>query len=312
VVTDPATPTFGGSSVEGAHKALAALHRSPELLDETGVSATMPHALVVVPEQAVVDEDIAHTLVAYVAQGGLLLTSGATIASPILQAALGVTAVRRGVVQDGHVLLTTHDEPTGIDAPWDEVTGGEALYPLYLSWDQFNPECRNLPNNWPMHGQVDEQQPEAAGFPAAITRRVGQGRIVHICSDLFAHYKTLGDPQVLRWLREILTELDPIPAVRTDLPSWVDLSLRRTDDRLLIHLVNQNPGRDVAKLGTEDTWVDEIPTVGPYRLAVRLPQPPMAVTWEPAGVSLATIYEDGVLSLEIPRFRIHGCVVVEG
>ena len=30
-VTDPATPTFGGAATEGAHKCLAALHRSPDL-----------------------------------------------------------------------------------------------------------------------------------------------------------------------------------------------------------------------------------------------------------------------------------------
>lgn len=31
LVSDPATPTFGGANVEGAHKALAALHLSPEI-----------------------------------------------------------------------------------------------------------------------------------------------------------------------------------------------------------------------------------------------------------------------------------------
>jgi len=99
---------------------------------------------------------------------------------------------------------------------------------------------------------------------------------------VFNQYSAWGDPQILRWLGEVLAVLQPEPRVATDAPSWVDLSLRRgADGRLLVHFVNQNPGRDVAKLGTDDTWVDEIPEVGPFTLALRLPRKPRAVTWEP-------------------------------
>lgn len=310
VVTDPATPTFGGGSVEGAHKALAALHRSPELMDETGVFANMPHRLVVLPEQSVVDDDTARTLLAWVENGGLLLTTGATINSPVLRAALGVTDVRKSAVTDGHVILRSHDEPTGIDAPWDRLTGSEELYPLYLSWDQLNPEVRNLPNNWPMHGHLDEQKPEAAGFPAAVTRQIGHGHIVHIATELFDRYRSLGDPQMLRWLREIIDTLDLQPLFSTSAPYWVDVSLRRKDDFWLIHLVNQNPGRDVAKLGTDDTWVDEIPIVGPYAINLRLANAPSTVIMEPGDTPAEWGYADGLLSITLPQLHIHTCIKV--
>jgi len=75
---------------------------------------------------------------------------------------------------------------------------------------------------------------------------------------------------VLRWLREVVDYLQPEPLFRTDAPSWVDISLRRKDDSLLIHLVNGNPGRDVAKLGSDDLWVDEIPIIGPDYLSYPL------------------------------------------
>lgn len=313
VVTDPAAPTFGGESVEGAHKALAALHRSPQLMDESGVSAQMPFALAVLPEQSVVDEEIANRLVAWVQGGGRLLTSGTTLNSPILQIALGVTSVQRGAVQDGHVRLRTSDEPTGIDSAWDKLelaAGTEELYPLYLSWDQFNPKAAQLANNWPMHGQVDEINPEPAGFAAAVWRPVGHGVTVHIGTDIFARYRTLGDPQILRWLREIVDFLEPQPLLKTNAPSWVDVTLRRQEGVLLVHLVNQNPGRDVAKLGTDDLWVDEIPEVGPFALELQLPQPPRSVTWEPGGMDLACTYAAGTLRLDAPRFTIHGCVAI--
>jgi hypothetical protein len=181
----------------------------------------------------------------------------------------------------------------------------EELYPLYRSWDQFNPECRNLDNNWPMHGQLDELQPEPAGFAAAVTRALGKGRIVHIGTDIFARYRTLGDPQMLRWLRDIVAFLQPEPLFATDAPSWVDVSLRRKGASLIVHVVSQNPGRDVARLNSDDCWVDELPEVGPYTCRLRVAQRPGSLTLVPGGTALSFDWADGVLRFECPRLRIH-------
>jgi hypothetical protein len=89
------------------------------------------------------------------------------------------------------------------------------------------------------------------------------------------------------------------------------VTLRRKGDRLLVHLVNQNPGRDVAKLGTDDTWVDEIPEIGPFTLMLRLPASPWPVTWEPTGERLDAAWRRGTLTVTVPRFHIHGCVVLK-
>jgi len=312
LVCDPAGAVFGSANVEGAHKALAALHCSPSLLDESGISAEMPYDLVVVSEQAFIDDRTATALVEFVTRGGKLLTTGATINSPILQQALGVKNLRPAAVTDGHVLLKNTPAPTGMDSGWDrlDLDGAEELYPLYLSWDQLNPESRHLPNNWPMHGQLDEEHPESAGFPAAVTRTLGAGRLVHLCTDLFTHYRTLGDPQLLRWLREVLDDLLPEPFFRTDAPSWVDVSLRRRQGELLVHFVNQNPGRDVAKLGSDDLWVDEIPPIGPLTAHLRLPTPPKTVTLEPGAETPEWSWADGLLTVTLPKLAIHRCVVI--
>jgi hypothetical protein len=279
------------------------------VMDETGLRADMPYTLIVMAEQRTVTDATVGKLADFVAGGGTLLTTGATLQATGLHGLLGVKEVRFAAVNDGHVLPQTSDEPTGIDAAWDRVTldGAEELYPLYLSWDQFNPEARNLPNNWPMHGQLDEEHPEPAGMPAAIIHRLGAGTVIHLCTDPFTPYCTLGDPQILRWLREIVAVLDPTPYFTTDAPSWVDVSLRRKDDARLVHLVNQNPGRDVAKLGTNDTWVDEIPEVGPYSATLRVPRPAY-VTIEPGGAPAAWTWTEGLLHVTVPRFHIHTCV----
>lgn len=318
IITDPANAAMLWGPNAGAHKALAALHRSPDVTDESALAGPLPYDLIVVPEQAL-DAQAVKRLEAFVRKGGKLLTSGAALQSEALRKLLGVKDVRFGGLKEGHVLLKGSDEPTGIDGGWDVVAlqaadGDEApreLYPLYLSWDQFNFEAGKLSGNWPMHGQLNEEHPEPAGCPAAITRQLGKGRIVHLCVGVFGTYGYFGDPQMLRWLREVVDFLQPEPLVATNAPSWVDLSLRRAaDGRLLAHFVNQNPGRDVAKLGSDDTWVDEIPEVGLFSCELRLAKKPQAVTWEPGGEKLEWTWKKGLLQVTLPRFRIHGCLAV--
>lgn len=107
----------------------------------------------------------------------------------------------------------------------------------------------------------------------------------------------------MRWSRS--------PPLTTEAPSWVEVSARRgSDGRLLIHLVNGNPGRDLSRLHTDDLWVDEIPRVGPYRLTCRCEERPRKVTIEPGGKELDTIWTEDRLELEVPRFHIHTCVSV--
>jgi hypothetical protein len=327
MVSDPSTPTFGGNNVAGAHKALAALHQSPDVMDETGMVNAASYDLIVLPEQAFLNSRTGSKLAAFVRSGGKLLTSGISIQSPELQNLLGARLKKHGAVQDGHVILKNCDEPTGIDSAWDQlelsnrkskienrkwVAGGARvgeLYPLYLSWDQFNPEAKiYLPNNWAMHGQMDEEKPEPAGFPAAVTRKVGKGCMVHICTNIFSVYNRLGDPQILRWLGEILNHLQPEPFFKTDAPSWVDVSLRCKGDSLLIHFVNQNPGRDISRFRTDDLWVDEIPEIGPFTCKLRVPEKPRTLVWQPGNEPIVFSHKKGILYFQIPRFQIHGCV----
>jgi hypothetical protein len=317
VVSDPASPSFGGNGVQGAHKALSALHHSPDIMDESGLVVDVPYDLIVLPEQPQIDDITIKRLEAFVRAGGKLLTTGSTIRTDGIQKLFGVQRVDIGAVADGHVFMKEDEfgEPCGIDAPWDRLIlekDIKELYPLHRSWDDLNPECRHLANNWPMHGQVNEQNPDSAGCPAAIIKSIGKGTMVHVATDIFGMYMYLGDPQMLRWIREILKELYPVPFLTTDAPSWVDVSPRRAvDGRLLVHFVNQNPGRDVAKLGTDDTWVDEIPEVGPYTCELRLEKKPQVVTWEPGGGKVEWNWQDGRLQATLPRFRFHGCLAVK-
>ncbi|MCC6581149.1 MAG: alpha-L-fucosidase [Phycisphaeraceae bacterium] len=304
---------LGSAALAGAHMAMAALHRSPRISDESILTQPVPDRLIVLPESPKLDDATVDALEAHLRRGGSVLASGPELLhSPRYRQLLGVGDASFGKVHDGFVLTRATREPVGIDGDWNQLELREAkeLYPLLLPWDDHNPEAAGMTNSWPMHGQLDETQPESAGFAAAVIRECGPGRIIHVNTSLFTRYVHLGDVAMLRWMRELVDELDDQPLLTTDAPSWVDMTVQRQGDRLLIQVVNTNPGRDLSLLGGEDHWVDEIPEVGPYEARVRMPEKPRRVTWEPAGTVLAFTYDQGVARIEIPRVHIHGCVVV--
>ena len=255
----------------GAGKSLIALHRSPVFMDETGAQGELPYEMVVLPEMRNVEPPLVERLRNYVASGGCLLTCGDTILSPDIQALLGVRLVQSAEVNDGHV-LRKDKSPSGVFAGWDHLERSEAeeLYPLYLSWDYANPEAGKIKNNWPIHGMLDEEKPDPAGFPAATVRRLGQGRAIHVATNVLSHYWTYGTPELLAWLRELLDCAVPSPLVRTNAPSFIELSLRQKEGNLLMHVINGNPGRDISLVGTNDLWVNDIPAVGPYEFRLRV------------------------------------------
>lgn len=297
----------------GAGKALIALHRSPAFMDETGAEGKLPYELVVLPENRLCPASLVRRLEEYVKGGGRLLTCGDVIQSPELQRLLGVRLVKAAKLDDGHVLRKSGD-PTGVYAAWDqlELAGAEELYPLYVSWDHANPRIGEIKPNWPIHGMLDEEHPEKAGFPAAVVRRRGKGMAVHVATSMLSHYWRFGTPELLAWLRELLGFMVPSPLIATDAPSFVEISVRQRDGNLLLHVINGNPGRDISLVNTEDFWVDDIPAVGPYTFRIRSASAPGKVREEPGTKLLPHRYDNGVLTVTLPRLEIHSCIVAEG
>jgi hypothetical protein len=299
-------------AIMGTGKALLALHRSPVFMDETGADGELPYELVVLPEMGLVPPRLVEQLKKYVEAGGTLLTAGDAIHSSDLQSLLGVRLVKAAAVNDGHIFRKSGD-PSGVFAGWDRLEPKEAeeLYPLYLSWDHANPQIGKIKNNWPIHGMVDEEKPERAGFPAATLRRLGKGLAVHVAANAFSHYWSFGTPELLAWFRELLERIVPRPLLRSDAPSFVEVSLREKKGNLLLHAINGNPGRDISLVGSDDLWVNDIPAVGPYTFQLRCASPPEDVREEPAGKKLEHKFADGVLTVTLPRLDIHACIVLK-
>jgi hypothetical protein len=309
---EPRAGLFGSSSnFWGAAKALIALHRSPDVIDEGDLAPPMTYDLIVVPEQPVLTPDTVARLEQFVRRGGKLLSSGNSIQSAPMQKLLGVKLVKAGAIVDGHVILKGAGT-AGVYAPWDRVepAGAEELYPLCRAWDDTNPQIGKIRGCYPITGMVDEENPQKAGFPAATVRRLDKGIAVHVATMFFDTYWKFGNPDMLAWLREILPVLQPAPLFQTDALSFVEVALRQKGDTLLVHLVNGNPGRDISLVSTDDLWVDDIPPVGPIACRIRCGSRPQSVTIEPGGATAETRWRDGTLEAILPRLEIHACLAV--
>jgi len=300
-------------SVAGAHKAFAAMHHSPVIVRDAGFAEDLAADLVILPEQEALPDETAAALKAYVERGGKLLTTGVSIRNPAVCEMLGIRGVRRAA-EEGYV-IRRDGEAFGVDEPWDALDGDgtEELYPLYATSEQLHPvQSRLMPRNWRMYGALDEGCPEGLGIAAAVSATVGAGQVVHIPTTLFANYYEFGDPGVPAWLREIADRLVPTPLLRTDAPTCVDITLRKRQNDLLIHLVNQSSGRDLSRPDFADVWVDDVPGLGLINLEIRCEQAPGEPYLAPGNEPVGSSHADGRLRVTVPGMKIHACVVVPG
>ena len=222
---EPRAGLFGSSqNFWGAAKALIALHRSPDVIDESDLA----------PGDALRPDRRSRAAGAhprhggqageFVRRGGKLLSTGISIRSPEMQRLLGVKLVKAGEIVDGHVLLQGGG-PAGVYAPWDrlELAGAEELYPLYRAWDDTNPQVGKIRGCYPITGMVDEEDPEKAGFPAATIRRLDQGVAVHLATASSTRTGSSAIPTCWRGCARCWARLQPQPLFQTNALSFVEV-----------------------------------------------------------------------------------------
>jgi hypothetical protein len=142
---------------------------------------------------------------------------------------------------------------------------------------------------------------------AASIAGYGKGKIGGVYFSYGESYLE-GTSHVAReFLEGLVRELFPEPLVVVKGSHYVDVTVNRKDGKLTVNLVNTaGPHADAL------IWAfDQIPPVGPLDVTIRHGAKPTRVTLEPAGKELPYAYEDGKVTLAIPRLEIHDVIVVE-
>ncbi|MFP4250347.1 MAG: hypothetical protein ACLFU7_11855, partial [Armatimonadota bacterium] len=268
---------------EGCLHALLEEHYSVDVLAGWRLMGRMDSfPMIAVPNATVLADDLHEALVDYARGGGSLLLLGPDVAR-MFEHELGVRCEGAPKETVAHL-----DSPVAMGATagrWQAITQIEA--------DEV---ALRYPTYEPRHG-----------VPAATVATLGEGMIGAAWGPVGEDYRRAHHPAARHLIAALAERLLPEPMVDIEAPPHVDLSLRRTEDgRLCAHLLNLS----AAQRAEQYLAVEDIPTVGPIEVRLRLTTEPETLTWEPDGDEIEWSYADGAVTAIVPELHIHGAVVV--
>ena len=155
-----------------------------------------------------------------------------------------------------------------------------------------------------------KEVPEPVEGPVPVVRQahqpvepLGAGKIGFIPEEIAADYESGKDPEGIRSrVKAIVNELFPEPQVEVLSSPYVDVSLRRLNGKLQVHLVNTSGDhRNTAIL-------DSIDPVRDIEVSVRCPDKPSRIVRQPDGNELRFKYKDGKATFRIPSLEIYDII----
>lgn len=280
--------------VRGAHQLLQELHHPHDVLNEVDLLANLHrYRVIVLPEQIDFPHSLDDHLVEWVAHGGRLIASGRVsprvvedIPTFAIEAALGV---RWTGAQDGEAYFQHRGLPLRIAAPTCAVvaSGASTMLPRLLSGN--------------------EQWQRELELPGVTRNRVGDGEAFYIAAEVFAAYHRTQYPGLRALLGDILEAALPEPPLLTGAPPSVEITLRRREGELLVHLVNLSPGKSLAQ---NSAFIEAVPPAPGFTLTLALGEEPTEVVFQPDGVAAEFSYGNGVLTVVCPAVHLHVVLVV--
>jgi hypothetical protein len=240
--------------------------------------------LIVVPEWDYLEPAFRAELDAYVENGGSLLligpSSASLFASELDLKPEGNPGVKRRFLQSDGSL-------GGLNANQQAFKAGAAAKPFGLLYERNDLTSRSE--------------------PAAFIRKLGKGQIAATTFDFGDRYLNSRTSVARDFLDTLVHELFPNPIVSVTGSHQVDVSLMRNHGKLLVNLVNTAGPHELEKVQV----FDDIPSVGPLQVTVRVPKKPKSVFLEPGRRLQRFGYRDGEVKLTVPPVEIHDIVVVQ-
>ncbi len=280
---------LGGSShgAEGALHLLIESQYHVDVLDETRMMERIgEYALVAVGEQEPISQAMAAGLEAYAQSGGVVLISGAHLAEDHPE----LTGVEpAGEARDEVWHVAVDGEAATVAGPWQPVRTVDAeRYAAVL----------------------DQQEPgkDETEYPAVTIRKTGQGQVVAIHGDFMRSYYLTHHPRLREFARDLMDSLDISRKLDVCGPGSLEVTLRRRNGLLAVHLVNRavNP-----TLTPRLHIVEEVPGSGSVIVRVQVGDEPQRVTLEPGGRQLQWSYADGWVEAQVEEIGIHDIIAIE-
>ena len=242
------------------------------------------YPLLIYPEWEYISPGFKKKLIEYVDQGGRLLLIGPA-SSNLFRQELGIKFIDSAIEKANH--LAFNDQ-------WGSIKSVS---------QRIKPEADVVP-----FGKIYPHKPDTGNFDiAGSTRKVGKGEIGGIYLNLGERYLN-GKISVTRdfldgMVKKLFTDL----MVSVEGSHDVDVSLNRINGKLAINLVNT-----AGPNANSNVYVyDDIPSLGPLQVTVRLNKKPKSVSIEPSGQKLKVTYNDMLLKVMVPKIELHEILLIE-
>ena len=134
----------------------------------------------------------------------------------------------------------------------------------------------------------------------------GKGKIRIIPENIASEYTAGNDREGLRaMMKSVVSELFPEPLAEIESSPFVDVSVRRHEGRLQVHLVNTSGDHQNSLI------LESIDPVKDIEVSVRLPEKPDKIVLQPEGKSLKFKYKGGKASFKLDKLDIYDIVEIE-
>ncbi len=278
---------FGGwddlmAPINGMLHALLELHCSVDVLAEHQLVPKLDqYPLVVLPECVAIAEDFRGSLMEYVARGGSLLLVGAEVTNMfedyLLVEFTGQPADRQ------NMYLQAEGSLAWVGGLWQRVQPGDSRI---LGWGYPSSDTRG------------------ERICAAAMNDHHKGSLGSIFGPFGTVYHRSHNPVARRFLLGVVKRLFPRPMVELRGPPCVDVSLRRKDGRLLVHLSNTAN----MQVAPEYPITDFVPPLGRMTVRTRTDSEADEAFLEPGHQRLASHRTREGLQIEIPSLHLHSVV----
>ena len=142
---------------------------------------------------------------------------------------------------------------------------------------------------------------------AATITPFGKGVIAATHLEMGQAYTNRSAPVLRDFLAALVKEIFPNPAVTVTGSHYVDVTLNRKKEMLIVNLVNAGGPHDNEKVMVHD----EIPILGPLQIGIRMEKKPAKVMLQPENTIVHFTYRDGLIQCSVPTLKIHEMIVVE-
>jgi hypothetical protein len=147
--------------------------------------------------------------------------------------------------------------------------------------------------------------------PVAIVHKVGRGGVAYIPGNVFRDFAGNRYPLTRAFVGEVMRAVAGKQAIEVEAPVSVDVVLRRKSGVRFVHLINRASG---IPNQPQNGAIDEIPSVGPIVVRVRLARRPASVSLEletaPVARSVRTVKGGVEVTVTVPSVKIHAALAV--